>query len=139
MSLFSVDDDFVRNTLNAVPGVWGKLRYLSSLRRPEGQYEHWGLIRRYGENAVQSAILDAHRKAMFQVLRTPLPELLEETKEAANQNEVSLREYVDRLAAESGVLLPLRTGAGSVRHFMTVLQSLSYLAQGYMDANRQAS
>ncbi len=139
MSLFSVADDFSCNTLGAVPGLWGKLRYVSSLKQSEGHYEHWGLTRKYGTNAVQSAIFDAHRELIFQVLRMPLRQLLAETEKAANRDDVSIKEFVSRLAAEFESLMPTRVGGGSQRHFMTVLQSLSSLVQGYTDASRQAS
>jgi hypothetical protein len=139
MSLLSAADDFSCNTLSTVPGLWGKLQYVSGLRQAEGHYEHWGLTRSYGRDAVQSAILDAHRELVFQVLRTPLCQLLEETERAANQNDVSLKNFVERLAADTGALLPLGLGGGSLRHFTTVLESLSSLAQGCTGANRQAS
>lgn len=139
MSVFSVAEDFSYYTLKAVPGLWGKVRYVSGLRQQDGRYEHWGLARKYGTDAAQSAIVDAHHSLLMQVLRMPLVELLKETEEAASQENISFNDYVRQLAAEGEGLLPASVPEITARHFMTVLQSLSSLAQGCMGANLQAS
>ncbi len=139
MNLLSAAEDFSCNTLAAVPGVWGKLRYISGLKHAEGGYEHWGMTRKYGRNAVQGAISNAHRELILEVLRTPLRHLLEETEKAANRDDISPKEYVNQLAANVGVLLPPQIGGESVRHFTTVLESLSSLVRGYTGASRRVS
>jgi hypothetical protein len=139
MSVFSVAEDFWLNTLNAVPGVWGKLRYVSSLRQADGRYEHWGLARKYGENEAQQAIREAHRELTLAILRTPLRELLEETANAAQQSAVSLRDYVALLSGDVDALLPVDFRGWSERHLRTILESLSCLAPTYTGASRQAS
>ncbi len=139
MSLFSAAEDFSLNTVSAIPGVWGKLRYVASLRQADGRYEHWGLARKYSENAAQQAILDVHRELALRILRTSVRSLLEETATAAEQGEVPLPEFVALLSRDADVLLPWDFRGGSAKHFMTVLESLSYLAPTYKDASRQAS
>jgi hypothetical protein len=139
VSIFTVDEDFVRNTLDAVPGLWGKLRYVSALRQPDGRYKHWGLMRKYGENTAEKAIRQVHRELALQVLRIPLRELMNETAGAAAQSEIPLREFVARLVVERNNLLPADFGGGSARHFTTVVEALSSLTQAGKDANRQAS
>lgn len=138
MSVFSVAEDFSINTLEHIPGLWGKLRYIASLRQANGRYEHWGLARKYGENAAQQAILDAHRELALEILRTPLRALLEETANAAEQGALPLQEFVALLGSD-GDLFPADFRGGSATHFMTVLESLSCLAPTCTDANRQAS
>jgi len=139
MSIFSAEEDFERNTLDAVPGLWGKLRYVSALRQKDGHYEHWGLTRKFGKNAAEKAIHQAHQGLALRILRMPLSELMEKTAEGAAQSELTLREFVARLIADLENLLPENLCGGSLRHFTTVVQSLSYLAQACTDANRQAS
>jgi hypothetical protein len=140
MSIFSVDEDFVRNTLDAIPGLWGKLRYVSSLRKgDDGRYEHWGLMRKYGENAAEKSIRGIHRELALRILRMPLRELMKETAGGAAQSEIPLREFVTRLIAEQNLLLPNDLGGGSARHFTTVVEALSCLTQPDRGANRQVS
>lgn len=139
MSLFSVEDDFLCNTLNAVPGLWGKLRYVSGLRQKDEHYEHWGLARKYGKDAADSAIRGAHRDLLLQILRMPLPQLLELTVSTATQHDVSVKEFVARLVEECETMLPYGIPKSSARHFRTILESLLFLAPGCTDANRQAS
>lgn len=139
MSIFSAEEDFSRNTLDAVSGVWQKLRYVSELRQPDGHYEHWGLMRKYGKNAAERAILRAHQELALHILRMPLGKLVEQTADAAAQGEISPSVFVARLIAEGHRLLPGDLCGGSLRHFTSVLESLSSLAQAYRDANRQAS
>ncbi len=139
MSVFSVAEDFSLNTLGPISGLWGKLRYVASLRQADGRYEHWGLARKYSENVAQQAILDAHRELALQVLRTPLRALLEETAHAAEQGAVPLQDFVALLSGDGDALFPAEFRGGSANHFMTVLESLSYLAPTYKGASRQAS
>ena len=78
MTFLSASEDFLATTLAALPGVWGKLQYLSGLRSEGGTYDHWGLTRLHGEAAVARALGEAHRNVFLKVLQTPLAPLLEE-------------------------------------------------------------
>ena len=60
MSVVDSLDNFVKKTLAVVPGIWHKLAYLAALRKDSGEYEHWGLSKRYGNEATRSALGAAH-------------------------------------------------------------------------------
>jgi hypothetical protein len=139
MSVFSPNEDFEQRTLSAVPGLWGKLLYVSSLRQPDGRYEHWGLKRRFGKEAAEKAICSVHQDLVLRTLRMPLHELIKDTTEEATQQGTPLAEFLARLSTNRQMLLPEKFRAGSARHFMTVLESLASLARACTDANRQAS
>lgn len=139
MALFSAADDFSRRTLAALPGLLAKLRYVSGLRREDGQYAHWGLARVYGDHVARQAIERIHKELALQVLRTPLRELVQDAIQSAGNAETDVAEYVAQLNKELGRLLPDKFAGGSVRHFSTVLQALSGLARSYTAANRRVS
>lgn len=129
MSFRSPLDDFVGSSLAAVPGCWGKLEYVASLRQPDGTYFHWGMRRLHGEAAVQSALEAAHRTLFLEILRTSLRQLLAEAQAAASEQEMDPTAYMSRLKQRSPELLPADCGGGSVRHFSSVLEALSKLAR----------
>lgn len=123
----TVLDDFMGLTLPAVPGVWGKLRYIASLRQESGRYEHWGLVRLYGDVAVQRALSEAHRTVFLQVLRTPLKELLQDAQLSAAEAEIEIKRFLAELHRDSAMLSPRDQGGGSEAHFSSVVQALSAL------------
>jgi hypothetical protein len=139
MTLLSAAEDFAYKTLPALPGVLGKLRYVSGLRQADGRYEHWGLVRVYGEQAVQQVLGDKHRDLMMQVLRLPLRELVADAIECAEHEEASPADYVALLTEDAKKLIPENVGGGSAHHFRTVLQTLSGLIRSHKDANRLVS
>ena len=139
MSVFSAAEDFSCNTLGAVPGLLGKLSYVSGLKGADGEYRHWGLEQKYGESAARKAMKDAHCDLAFGLLRMPLRELVEEAESAANRDGISAMEYASRLAAETERLLPAGATGVFANHFKITLQSLSSLARGCTGASRQAS
>jgi hypothetical protein len=139
MTLYSAAEDFAVKSLSSVPGTLAKLRYVSELRREDGQYEHWGLLRIYGERAVQLAIEETHRELVLQILRMPLRELLADARQCAEHQQTDVREYVRRLYVDADKLIPGDLGGGSARHFSTVLQSVSSLIQACKDASRLVS
>jgi len=138
MALFSAAEDFSRKTLAALPGLLAKLRYVAGLRH-DGVYEHWGLIRIYGERAAQQAIEGIHKELILQVLRTPLRDLIADAVLSAGYEQSNVDAYVAELNTAAERLLPSSIGGGSVRHFSTVLQALSALARSCTDANRRVS
>jgi hypothetical protein len=67
--------DFTATTLAAIPNVFGRLTYLSSLRDlSTGKYEHAGLAALYPPEAVQEALAYCHRELFQKILETPLPQ-----------------------------------------------------------------
>lgn len=139
MTCLSASEDFLASTLAALPGMWGKLEYLSGLRTDAGNYEHWGLTRLHGESAVQRALAEAHRELFLKILRTPLARLLEDARLSAAERELEAAQYLQELADGSQTLLPEDLGGGLEPHFSSVLKALSKLAQGRSSATRRAA
>jgi hypothetical protein len=130
MTLYSPLEDFMHRTMSHVPGLWGKLDYVASLRAEEGngEYEHWGLSRVFGPESAQKALEQAHRNLVLELLRTPLPMLMEEARRSAERQQMPLNVFVQELHSRGERLLPTRLGGGSAKHFSSVLLALSALA-----------
>jgi hypothetical protein len=139
MTLYSAVDDFALKTLASVPGVLGKLRYVSGLRRADGSYQHWGLGRTFGERPACEAIESQHRELMLKVLRMPLKDVLEDAIVSASAEQVSVADYMAALRENADKLVPADVAGGSVGHFRSILQALGSLALSCRVANRQAS
>ncbi|MFN7918790.1 MAG: hypothetical protein U0Q16_01760 [Bryobacteraceae bacterium] len=61
--------DLWRRTLSQVPGVFGRIIYLASLRNPNtGRYEHHGLAQTYGEDEANHTLAASHEFAFGQWL-----------------------------------------------------------------------
>jgi hypothetical protein len=121
-------EDFSGRTLAAVPGVLGKLEYVTGLRGTSETYSHWGLTRSYGEATANQTIAGAHADIFIEVLRTPLSQLAEEVRWQADDRGVKAAEYAATLAELGERLIPQSLRGGSQRHFSSVLRSLSALA-----------
>ena len=139
MALLSASEDVLTTTLAALPGLWGKLQYLSGLRSEEGGYDHWGLARLHGEAAVRRALGKAHSQVFLEILRTPLAPLLKEARLSAAEQELEPAAYVHQLCSHSQALLPPELGGGTAAHFNSVLTALSKLARGRSSATRRAA
>ena len=139
MTFLSASEDFLTNTLAALPGAWGKLHYLSGLRTEDGGYGHWGLTRLHGEAAVQRALREAHREVFLEILRTPLAPLLEDAMLSAADQEMDAAAYFSQLSHRRQALLPPDLGGGMEAHFSSVLKALSRLAQARSSATRRAA
>jgi hypothetical protein len=136
MTLFSTKDDFIRTTLTTIPGILGKLDYLSSLRAASGEYLHWGLARVHGDESAQQAIAEAHRLLFLQALRTPLRQLLEDAAQATAAQQWGVQKFLEDLARRGQELLPGHCGGGSIRHFSSVVSALLSLARQRPGATR---
>ncbi len=124
--LKSPSEDFVSNTLAAVPGTLGKLRYVAGLRQSNGEYFHWGMARSHGETNASDAIARSHTELYIKVLRTPLGALLQEI-EATSEGE-GPDEVVRGLLESKDRLVPDQKRGGSERHFNSVLAGLVCLS-----------
>ena len=129
MTLRSPLDDFVQNTLAAIPGILGKLDYVAGLREDCGGYLHWGLARVYGEEPAQQAAVEAHRRLFSEILRTPIPALFEDALRCAPGQEFDATTYLDSLFQRVPVLVPAGVPSAPALHFSSVLHALSVLAQ----------
>lgn len=140
MTLKSAFEDLSLTTLRAVFGCLGKLEYLAGLRAHEGDYEHWGFGKVYGQATANKAIGTAHREAVSEVLSTPLEQLLTDVESSSQKAEENLGEYLKRMSQRGEALLPQQPGAGSARHLSSVLHALSALTRNReRNATRRAS
>ena len=129
MVLVSAFEDLLNRTLAAIPGLLGRLEYLSSLK-VEGRYGHWGLSRIYGERAAQRALADAHKMLLGEVLRTPLEMLVEDSESSCAAQGRETATYLQELQNRHTNLLPDgNSGAATTRHFSSVLCALSALTR----------
>ena len=125
MTFLSAWQDVQKTTLNAIAGSLRKLEYLAQLRDSQGQYSHWGLSRVHGEERANTALAECHRSELSKLLRTPIQTLELDAEESSKEAGVPEGQYLERLSAKS--LLPADPGAGSSRHFSSVLLALSSL------------
>lgn len=127
MELLESLDNFIKRTLAVVPGLWHKLAYLAGLRKQDGEYEHWGLSKRYGNEATRSALRSAHQQVFLEVLRKPVGSLLKKVNEDAQEKELPAEEYVEELWISRKPMTPDDLGGGSYRHFEVTLKTLQSL------------
>lgn len=79
--------DFTLTTLAGIPGEFGRLTYMASLRDlSSGRYEHAGLAAMYPDEAMQQALQACHEQVFERVLETPL-----------ELQEADLRECLERM------------------------------------------
>lgn len=117
MPLRSPSEDLRDTTLAARPGLWSKLLYFARLRRGhDSRYHHWGLEQKYGKEA-DRALQRAHTDILVEVLRTPLPDLLNDL-EANGESEGLL----DVPSVE--VLTPVGLARESKSHLLYVMTSV---------------
>lgn len=136
MSLLSAFDDLLNRTLAAIPGLLGRLEYISSLKF-DGRYGHWGLSRVHGEKASQRALADAHKLVVEEILQTPLELLVENSEAACAVEGRETPKYLEELRTRQSSLLP-EQGAppATTRHFSSVLYALSALTRAQRRATR---
>ncbi len=88
-------EDLKDRTLVSLPGHFGRLIYLASMRDYNtGQYYHDGLAKRFSEEAAAEALARCHREAFQLLLGCPLEEMVGE-----------LERYVLATPAEADQLL----------------------------------
>jgi len=131
MTLLSAQQDLQETTLKAITGFLRRLEYVAGLRDKEGNCAHWGLVRVYGEASSTRALAEAHSQALSRVLSTPIRNLETDLKKSSEHAGISESEYLERLSQSSAHLLPPAPGAGSGRHFNSVLQALSSLRKAH--------
>jgi hypothetical protein len=140
MTLKSAFEDLKSTTLAAVSGLLGKLAYVASLRREQGRYQHWGMETVYGAESTERALRSAHGEIVAAVLRTPLPELVEDLQESSVNSGVNARQYVEQMRGRLDDLLPSdRKGTPSASHLNSVLVALSSLQKNRGRSTRSTS
>jgi hypothetical protein len=140
MTLKSAFEDLSRTTLRAVFGCLGKLEYLAGLRAHEGDYEHWGFGKVYGQATANKALGTAHQEAISEVLSTPLGKLLADVENSSQTAGMELEAYLEKMSERGQALLPEQPGPGTARHLSSVLHALLALARRReWNATRRAS
>jgi hypothetical protein len=82
--------DFTLTTLAGIPGEFGRLTYMASLRDlSSGKYEHAGLAALYPDEAVQQSLELCHEQIFERVLETPLA-----------KQEADLKECLERMPGD---------------------------------------
>ena len=122
MRLLSPIEDFVSNTLAAIPTALGRLLYIFELRRTGGKYRHWGMARTYGAERADEAMAEAHSGIFLGLLQTPVAKLDKEmlAEGQGEQAEAAVK-------AEESRMVPADLKGGSVRHLRAVLLALAWL------------
>ncbi len=136
MAVRSAAEDFEGTTLEAVPGLLGKLHYLARLHDGEGNYSHWGMQRIHGAEAATRAIRTSHIGVLTRVLRAPLRALVVDVSCSATGLRLSDEELVESLKKMPHQLFPDRSVVASQKHLMAVLNALSALVEGQGHASR---
>ena len=139
MTFKSALQDLRETTLAAVSGVLARLAYLASLRRREGGYRHWGLSLVHGEESSDRALKAAQTEVLSKVLRTPIPELVEDLRESSQQNNTTAEGYIEGMRQQFSELLPSPEDTAAAAHLNSVLIALSTLEKNRKRATRSTS
>jgi hypothetical protein len=140
MTLKSALQDLKETTLAAVSGLLGKLAYLASLRRAQGNYVHWGMEAVHGPESAERAMRTAHSEVVAGVLRTPLALLEDDLEESSRDSGVTPQDYVEGMREHFGDLLPSdRRDSPAASHLSSVLLALSNLKKHRGHATRSTS
>ena len=139
MTLKSALQDVRETTLAAISGLLAKLAYLSSLRRKDGGYKHWGMSLVHGEESSDKALKTVHGEVLSSVLRTPISALVEDLHHSSQNSGQTAGAYVEGMRGQSDELLPAQPDRASVRHLNSILLALSSLEKTQEDASPSAS
>jgi hypothetical protein len=134
MTFKSALQDLRETTLVAVSGVLARLAYLASLRRRDGGYSHWGLSLVHGEESSDRALRAAQTEVLSKVLRTPIPELVEDLRESSQQNNTTAEGYIEGMRQQFSELLPSPEDTAAAAHLNSVLTALSTLEKNHKRA-----
>jgi hypothetical protein len=139
MTFKSALQDLRETTLAAVSGVLARLAYLASLRRRDGGYSHWGLSLVHGEESSDRALRAAQTEVLSKVLRTPIPELVEDLRESSQQNNTTAEGYIEGMRQQFSELLPSPEDTAAAAHLNSVLIALSTLEKNHKRATPSTS
>jgi hypothetical protein len=139
MTLKSALQDLRETTLDAVSGLLAKLAYVASLRHGEAGYLHWGMSLLHGEEASGRALKTAHTEVLSTVLRTPIPELVEDLRESSQDSQKTAGAYLEGMRDQFHELLPAPDDAASASHLNSVLVALSSLEKNQKRATPSTS
>jgi hypothetical protein len=135
-------EDFTVNTLAGIPGDFGRLIYIASLRDlSSGRYEHQGLSALYPEEAMQQALQLCHGQVFERILETPLAEQLEDLKNCLGAMEGGLGEAAShwRRLESYRLLLPEEVPDYLRDLFVSNLQTLLEILREQRSATRSGA
>ena len=128
MPLLSALEDLVQRSLAALPGVWERVHFLDELRGENGGYQHWGLEQKYGAEAAQTAMTEAHADLIEELGSTRLAELWLSANQAAYREQVDVEEYLKKVR-NSGDGVPKDLRGMMPEHYRYVMTNLSRVAR----------
>ena len=134
MTIFSAAQDFSEQTIPAISGALNRLIYVAGLRGQDGRYEHWGMLRVYGEAGTQSAIEEAHAAVLLEVLRTPVRQLDAEMRIVAAESVLN-----PNVNLQAERLLPEGASRAAALHLNSILLALDALARRRRQSTRQVA
>ena len=125
--------DFTLTTLAGIPGEFGRLTYISSLRDlSSGRYEHAGLAALYPDEAIQQALQLCHEQIFERVLEAPLERQESDLRECLERMPGGMREAVShwRRMEAYRVLMPEGSPSYLKELFCSNLRALLEILQG---------
>jgi hypothetical protein len=126
MTLVTPAADFA-STLEAVPGLFAKLRYITELRDSAGHYDHWGLSQLHGTTVMGGVIRAAHTDVLSALLRAPVQNALEDLREAAAAERVQEEEYLEFFELAGEACVPPQSARVVPAHLQSLLLTLRTL------------
>lgn len=124
--------DFTLTTLAGIPGEFGRLTYMASLRDlSSGRYEHAGLAALYPDEAIQQALQMCHEQIFERVLETSLERQEADLKECLERMPGGLRTALShwRRMEAYRVLMPERAPEYLKELFCSNLHALLEILQ----------
>jgi hypothetical protein len=128
MAFLSAQDDFRKNTLEALPNSLKRLDYLAQLRENAGDFSHWGLERVHGKEEAQQAMRLAFERLLAEILRIPVKQLWHDAQGLESEDAALLRhlgERLQRLVTKEELRRLPRTKQLHLRSVLAALQELS--------------
>jgi hypothetical protein len=120
-------EDFRSRTLAVLPGRLQRLEFLSSFRRDDGTYEHWGMEQEYGQEPAGKAIADVHSEAFLDVVSVDVPTIVTDAEKFLCSDGSSFLEQVEHTTAS---ICPSDTAGGSTKHWDFIRLCLRYVQRG---------
>ena len=134
--------DFTAATLSAIPGMFARLTYVSSLRDlSSGNYEHEGLEVLYPSEAVQQALQQCHEELFKRILEAPLESQLGDLRACLKGMQGDLCSTVEhwRRLESYRVLMPERVPDYLKKLFCSNLQALLAILQEECNRRRTSA
>jgi hypothetical protein len=129
MKFSSPREDFVVNTLAAIPSCIEKLNFMLNIREENGEFVHWGLERMHGSQSTRAALREAYRSVVRDVLSTPVQDLWNEVDVLRGDVDGQSNYEYFRKAREA-VLVPVPNGQADELHLRFILDGLLLAAKG---------